>query len=189
MAFKMGKFLVKKRTWTIEALAKMLAGYPPLEEFKNQMIDDLDAMGVYDSAMHDLEMGVQSGLLISKPFIKAGKHVTNIFTSKDFLDWAKAEGMTSVYQEAIDAGWRTETQLQPPAYSTPLLQIMYRAMDKFCLAADYPKKEGSAVVSWLMEQEADGTPVSSVIAGAMETIIAPRPYQHHRKRKARGKTR
>ena len=77
-------------------------------------------------------------------------------------------------------------------YETPLLRILADAVDHFCVKNDpayYPKKPdtGGEVIDWIMARmKAEGMPASNALAGAMETLIAPRPYVHHRQRK-RGK--
>ncbi len=78
-------------------------------------------------------------------------------------------------------------QIVDNKYSTDLLAILHQAINKFCLSDEYPKKECGEVVNWIKEQKADGTPISQQLADAMETIIAPRPYAHHRQKKAKPK--
>jgi hypothetical protein len=78
-------------------------------------------------------------------------------------------------------------QLADNKYSTDLLRIIHQAINKFCLSSEYPKKDTGEVVNWLKEQKADGTQISQQLADAMETIIAPRPYAHHRQKKAKPK--
>lgn len=85
----------------------------------------------------------------------------------------------------------------PPAswpwgdYETPLLRILADAVTQFCLDGTerYPKKgtdkkDLGEVVNWIKQRmEANGMPSSDQLAGAMETLIAPRIYAHNRQRK------
>lgn len=88
-------------------------------------------------------------------------------------------------------GEPTEDTAPPPSwpwgdYETPLLRILAEAANHFCLDGPnrYPKKDCGAVVNWIKARmEANGMPASDQLAGAMETLIAPRPYVHHRQRK------
>ena len=88
-------------------------------------------------------------------------------------------------------GEPTEDTAPPPScpwgdYETPLLRILAESVNHFCLDGPdrYPKKDCGAVVNWIKARmEANGMPASDQLAGAMETLIAPRPYIHHRQRK------
>ena len=71
-------------------------------------------------------------------------------------------------------------------YETRLLQILAEAVNQFCLDGpeSYPKKDCGEVVDWIMARvEANGMEASKSLAGTIETLIAPRPYVHHRQRK------
>ena len=72
-------------------------------------------------------------------------------------------------------------------YERPLLRILADAVDHFCVKNDlakYPKKESGVVANWIMDRmEANGLDTSKSLASAMETLISPRTYSHHRQRK------
>jgi len=71
-------------------------------------------------------------------------------------------------------------------YDTPLLRILAEAVNHFCVNSTegYPGKECGEVINWIKCRMLDnGMSPSNQLAGSIETLIAPRPYVHHRQRK------
>ena len=98
---------------------------------------------------------------------------------------------SEIYRFEREYGQPTDDTAPPPSwpwgdYDTPLLRILAEAVDHFCVsnAEGYPGKECGEVVNWIKDRmQENGMPTSGQLASAIETLIAPRPYVHHRQRK------
>ena len=111
--------------------------------------------------------------------------------------WELPEQLHQAAELHDNAKEPVEGQSHPPAsgskwpwgdYEGPLLRILAEAVNHFCLDGPdrYPKKykNGGEVVDWIMDRmKANKLKPSKSLASAIETLISPRPYVHHRQRK------
>jgi hypothetical protein len=110
------------------------------------------------------------------------------FQKDGSMDLVITESEVSRFER--EHGEATEDTAPPSSWpwgghKTPLLLILADAVTEFCLDGPehYPKKGCGEVVDWIMARmEANGMKPSKSLAGAMETLISPRTYVHHRQR-------
>jgi hypothetical protein len=147
--------------------------------------EELGVLGVL-KAERTIPVGNTSSHLTDEELIK--KEMESLVDAGEFDQVILVD---DVYQFERDHGEPTE-ETAPPSlwpwgdYDTPLLRILAEAVNHFCVNSTegYPGKECGEVINWIKCRMRDnGMSPSHQLAGSIETLIAPRPYVHHRQRK------
>lgn len=132
---------LQREVWTLDEAANLLSGYAP---------DRPIAFGGTEAMRTSLVRADPDRLPIIKRAVSAGNRQ---FKAADVLAWAQRHdiALPAALGGANDLHDATPTR---PAYETPLMRIMYEAIDKFWVDYDpndpdgrFPKQD--AILAWL----------------------------------------
>lgn len=104
---------------------------------------------------------------------REGKYLSDRLTARDweFIDIRMARFLVkAIWPDYIPEVVRPVAGADAAPYTTPYLELMQAAIDRFGITAEMQGKK-ECLVDWFLEQQIEGEPVSNKLADAMATLI------------------